>query len=184
MTDIKLMRADRTPSPPLPRLAAQHAGGGVGRDAFTLVELVMVLVIIVVTSAIAIPRFANTTQNYRASVAAQRVAADLGMAQARANMTSSTITVTFTPGTGRYTISNTPDLKTGASTYSVDLADRPFDATIADTILGGTTTTTGTSTLSFNGFGAPSAGGTITIAARAVKTTVTIDGASGKAKVP
>jgi len=168
-----------------PRASTHGGAGGTPRvcGAFTLIELVMVLVIVGVTSAIAVPRFAGATQNHRVRVAAQRLITDLAMVQSRANMSSTTLTVTFAPGTGVYMIPGIADLKSGGNTYTTNLAERPFDALIVNTILGGTTVTNGTSQLSFNGFGAPSVGGTVTLGARAASITVAIDAASGKAQL-
>jgi prepilin-type N-terminal cleavage/methylation domain-containing protein len=151
---------------------------------FTLIELVMVLVIIAVTSAVAIPRFAGATQDYRASMAAQRLVADLAMVQSRANLTSTTLTVTFSAGTGKYTVPGVPDLRTGAAPFSTDLGDSPFNTTFASITLGGVTRTNGPITLSYTGLGIPSAGGTLTLSARSVSLVVTVDGASGKATTP
>ena len=103
------------------------------------------------------------------------------MVQSQANLSSSTLTVSFSPGTGRYTIAGITDLKSGANTYTTDLSESPFDSVISSITLGGTTRTSGLITLSFNGFGAPSAGGTITIGARAMSKVVVVDASSGKA---
>lgn len=152
----------------------------VGR-AFTLIELVMVLVIVGVVSAIAVPRFGASNQVQRATAAARRLAADLALVQSQANLTSTTQTVSFTVGTGRYTVLGMTDLKTGAGNYTVDLGEHPFDAIVSTVTLGGTTSTSGLATISFNGFGSPSVGGTLTIGARSASRVVVVDGASGKA---
>lgn len=154
------------------------------RRAFTLVELVMVLVIVGVVSAIAVPRFASATQNHRVAAAAHRLVADLTMAQSRAAMTSESLAVTFWPGTGRYAIPGVADLKSGGNTYLVDLSASPFDAVIVSTTFAGATATGGTSQLRFDGFGAADASGTIIVAARDATRTVTVDPASGKARTP
>lgn len=143
----------------------------------------MVLVILGVTSAIAIPRFANANQNQRARVAAHRLVADLTMVQSRANMTSTTLTVKFSVGTGVYAVDGIADLKSGASTYTTDLGEAPFDAVIRGTDLGGTPRSGGTATLSFDGFGVASVGGTVTIGAGTSAITVVIDAPSGKARI-
>ena len=68
------------------------------RRGFTLLELVLVVAILGVVAAIAAPRYGNAIQNYRANAAAQRLRADLEYARARAKSTSSSRTVTVSPG--------------------------------------------------------------------------------------
>src|SRR5947199_7821895 len=67
------------------------------RGAFTLVELIMVVITAALLAGLAIPRWAGAIQHYRLDLAAQRVTNDLALAQARANFGSAAITVAFTP---------------------------------------------------------------------------------------
>ena len=60
-----------------------------GRSGFTLIELVMVLAIIGLITAIAAPRYAASLARYRAESAARRVAADLALARREAAASSS-----------------------------------------------------------------------------------------------
>src|SRR3954451_23186913 len=63
--------------------------------AFTLFELMIVILIIWIAAAVAVPRYASSVGRYRAEFAAKRVAADLNLARARAKAASSTRNVTF-----------------------------------------------------------------------------------------
>jgi prepilin-type N-terminal cleavage/methylation domain-containing protein len=150
---------------------------------FSLVELMLTLAIIALLSAIAVPRIANSAAGSRASAAAQRIAADLNMARSRANITSTALTVTFTFATNQYQIPGIPDLVQPTSTYTVNLADEPYRAVLTSTTFTGSTQTTGAAQLSFNGYGVPSSGGTITISSGNASKVITIDAGSGRAQV-
>src|SRR5438309_4389160 len=99
--------------------------------AFSLIELCLVIAIIAVVSAIALPRYSNGIYNYRALVAAKRVAADLQMAQTRARMSSASRVVTFTLSSSSYQIAGEADLKSAGSTYTVALTESPYRSTLS-----------------------------------------------------
>jgi prepilin-type N-terminal cleavage/methylation domain-containing protein len=58
--------------------------------AFTLVELVVVLIIVGILATMAIPRLAAPATNQRADAAARRAVADLNLARRYAHQTSTT----------------------------------------------------------------------------------------------
>ena len=151
--------------------------------AFSLIELSFVIGTIAIVSAIAVPRFAGSLQQQRVSAAAQRIVADLNMARSRANTTSTTIAVTFTFATNQYDIPAIPDLDKPLNGYSVRLGDEPYSATLVSSSLGGSLQTSGTSQISFTGYGLPNTGGTIIVAAGNATRQVLVDGVSGRAVV-
>src|SRR5687767_1140695 len=63
--------------------------------ALTLVEMVLVVAITALISAIALPRYANSIARYRAESAARRVAADLALAQNSASTTGRPQSIVF-----------------------------------------------------------------------------------------
>jgi Tfp pilus assembly protein FimT len=148
-----------------------------------LLELVLTTTIIAIVSAIAIPRFSAAIQRQRVTAAAQRIAADFNLARTRANTTSTTVTVTFAFASNQYQVSGVADLDKPLSTYTVNLLNDPYRVTLVSSDLSGTLQTSGTSQVSFSGYGLPSAGGTITVAAGTATKRVTVDSASGKAQV-
>ncbi len=74
------------------------------KKGFTLVELVVVLAIIGITSAIAAPSVAGWIQNYRAKTAARQLMSDLLFARMSAVSQKLSCTVTVTPATNAYTL--------------------------------------------------------------------------------
>lgn len=145
-------------------------------SGFSLAEVVLVLAIIAVVSAMAVPRYSASQGRYRAELAARRVVADLALAQARARSLSASQTVTFTTDS-RYTIVGMADLDHSSSTYQVDLSAPPYQGTIVSAAFGSG------SNLVFNGYGVPSTGGTVVVQADNVSKTIVIDPDSGTATI-
>lgn len=136
---------------------------------FSLVELVMVLVIIGVFAAIAVPRFAEATARKQLDAAADRVIADLNKASTRARAASQTAAVRFRVDLDRYEADGT-----GGDTYTVQLDEPPYGVEITHARFGSTTTA------SFNAYGVPVETGSVTLTRGSNTVTVTL-GSSGEA---
>ena len=144
---------------------------------FTLLELVLVLAIVGVLSAVAAPRFASSSAHYRADAAAWRIRMDLALARDLARTTGSTHSVGFAVAADTYTLPGAADPDRPASIYTVDLAADPYGAQLISADFGGA------SQVSFDGFGSPAAGGTVVIQAGHVQKTVTLDSSTAEATV-
>ena len=129
-----------------------HAAPDVSRGGFTLVELVIVMVIIGVVGAIALPRFSQATARQQLDAAAERLVSDLELAKTRARASSQTVTVAFNRSAESYTISGG-----GGDAFTVELDESPYNALIGTASFGGSTT------LTFNGYGIPSSSGTVVV---------------------
>ncbi len=106
------------------------------QHGFSLVELVMVLSIIAVTAAIALPRYSRATARYRIDLAARRVMADLYYAQTLARVTSAEVKVKFVkgdkPDESYYYFDEIVDPEHSGSIYTVVLRDDPYRVLIFD----------------------------------------------------
>jgi prepilin-type N-terminal cleavage/methylation domain-containing protein len=147
------------------------------RRALSLVELVIVVALISVLAGVALPKWAHSLQKQRAAQAARRLAADLNRARSVAYASSRPVTVTFAFSPPGYTIPGVKPLH-GSGIYSVNLADDPFRVRIVS-VFGQTTP----QTLTFSGYGQPSRGGEIVVAAGTAAATVSVDPDTGDAVV-
>jgi len=144
--------------------------------AFSLIELVMVMAIISVLAAIAVPRYAGALSRYRADAAAQRLVADLGYARERARTTSTSVVVSFQDSEKRVQLVGVPSLDNPEVEWTTDLSARPYRTdTMADNFSGHKVT--------FDGYGTPDATGKIVIIVGGESRTVRLDTNSGKAVV-
>ncbi len=142
--------------------------------AFTLIELVMVLVIMAILSALALPRFSGAIVNHRLDAASRRIALDLTFAQRRAKITSASQTLEFYPGTDSYELVGVASLDRPAHGYIVDLAEDPYAARITKADFDGDTT------LVFDGFGLPESGGWLAIRVGGYYKTITVGSLTGQ----
>src|SRR4051812_29149993 len=108
-----------------------------GRLAYTLTELVMVLVTVALTLAVAAPRYANSLTRYRADAAAKRIAADMALAQGQARATSKSQSVSFNVTADTYQLPGVTGLSGGTTTYVVNLADAPYSSDLVSASFGG-----------------------------------------------
>jgi prepilin-type N-terminal cleavage/methylation domain-containing protein len=147
------------------------------RPAFSLVELMICIAIMGVLAALAIPRYANATSNYRADAAARRIAADLALARSQARLISKPLTVAFNKSSNSYQINGMTDLFHRSTTYSVQISADPYYASFVNIVFNGAAQVT------FDQYGVPSTGGTVTISVGTVSKSITLDGTSGRASI-
>ena len=145
--------------------------------AFSLVELLMVIAIIALLGGIAAPRWAGANQHYQLDLAAQRIVADLSLAQSRANFSSGSVTVNFSTSSNNYQILGMPNPDQSTGIYTVTLAAPPYQAVLTSANFGGT------SQIAFDGYGTPTAGGTVVVTVGNRNHTITVDATSGRATI-
>jgi Tfp pilus assembly protein FimT len=149
------------------------------RRGLTILDLVVVIAIIAVLSAVAVPRYSLALVRYRAAITANRVAADLALAQNIAKITSAGQTVTFSYANNNYQFPGytSPLNLASATNYTTNLSVDPYEATLAWVYFNGATQ------LTYDRFGQPSSGGLITIQVGTTQKTINVDANTGKATV-
>ena len=145
---------------------------------FTFVELLLVLVVLGVLALVAVGRFGSYTAGRRLACAADRVAADLRLAQRAAYTLGASRAVDFTLGANRYTVENQASFDRAAAAYVVDLSADPYRVQLQSANFGGQ------GRIAFNGYGQPLAGGTVVVGLGGSATTVTVDATNGEVRVP
>ena len=146
------------------------------RPGFSLLELILVLGIVIVMGAIAVPRFASADARYRADFAAQRVASDLALAQRAARSSGTATTIAFDADQERYQTSTVTALD-GTGNYVVEIGQSPYlaDLTLIDF--------DSTSVLNFDAWGVPDANGTVKLTVGTEKRTISITAPSGEVTI-
>jgi len=152
-------------------------GLAASREAFTLVELVIVVLIVGILAAAAGPRFANSLMYYRAEAAAQRIRADLELARKHAMTSSTSQQVVFSTVSNGYTLSDMTHLDHPSLQYEVKLSEAPYFASLSSVNFGVEGKVT------FDGYGVPDLGGSVVVQAGAYQKTITLDPDSGRATV-
>jgi type II secretion system protein H len=141
--------------------------------AFTIVEMLMVLLILGIVAAAATPTFYRSLVHHRLESAARRVKLDLEQSRHAARVKSQGQSMSFTGAT--YTLSSgVEDLDSSGQTYTVDLAETPYelDSVTADFA--------GATSVSFDGYGTASADGTILLELGDESRTVSLENSNGQ----
>ncbi len=150
------------------------------RGAFTLIELMVVMVILAILAGIVLPTVMSTT-GMQATSGARVIAADLQYAQNVAITHQQSITVTFVPGTDSYSLSNASGPLIHPITkeaYTVGFgAGNEFEN------LDLVTTNLTNHKVTFDSMGVPNNSGTVEIKAGSTEYDITIAPATGKITV-
>jgi prepilin-type N-terminal cleavage/methylation domain-containing protein len=169
------------PRPQLTRTPRSRPGRRRRPRAFTLVELVLVVIAVGVLSAIAVPRYSGAVSRYRVAIAAKRVVADLALARAAARSNGASILVDFSTPSNGYTLGGVPAPDGKAGDYTVRLSDEPYKVKIASASFG-TGPSAGTGVY-FTRYGTPEKNGTVVVSSGDFSKTVLLDAVTGRAEV-
>jgi Tfp pilus assembly protein FimT len=145
--------------------------------AFTMVELLLVLIILGTFALIAVPRYATFLADQRIDAAARRLAADIAYAQRAARMASSARTVSFNVSGDSYTLVGIADPDRAGTDYTVALGSEPYGTSIKLVNLDGDTE------IVFDGYGVPDSGGAIALKLGALSRTLAIHAETGRVTI-
>jgi len=145
----------------------------------TLIDLVMVLLIVGITVAIAAPRYTQGMTRYRADAAARRLVADLEWARTEAIARSGSIEVVFDFTGHTYSLKTVESINRNSVDNQVSLQKEPYQATLVsafgDSVAG--------TALIFDGYGTADRNGQIVIQVGDEQRIVTVNGQTGRSSV-
>jgi prepilin-type N-terminal cleavage/methylation domain-containing protein len=144
----------------------------------SLIEMVIVIALISILSAVALPRWSASLQLQRVNQAASRIVADLSRAQDAAYNTGTSKLITFTVGSSQYQVNGVTALDRPSGPYLVTLSADPYQCTLVS-VWG----QQGTQTITFNGYGLPDKGGNIVVAAGGLQKTIVVNAGTGSAVI-
>lgn len=154
------------------------------RNAFTLLDLTITILILGIVAAMALPKFAQSLDQIRVDSAARFIAADLNYARHRAQISSQNVPINFTMSPAGYSLPTTPHLNRSGASYSVNLADNGYSVALSLNL-------GGNSSVTYNPYGLPLVGsplsamstGTITVSSGMKSKVVTISPQTGRASI-
>lgn len=147
--------------------------------AFTLIELTLVIALIAILSAVAVPHYASSLNRYRVELAAKRVVADIGIARAAARSSATGLTVNFASPANGYTLVGHPAVDGKSGDYAVKLSDEPYKVSLGSAAFGPSPSST---SIQFTRYGVPVAGGTVIVSSGRYQKKIVIDGVTGRAE--
>lgn len=160
-----------------PRTNAERQARALEPRGFTLIEMVVVVVVMAILGAIAVPRFTSAASHHRADAAAVRIMRDLTLARAHARATSASLTVTFDVATSSYELVGMAHPNRSSEDYVVPLAKEPYRATIVSADFDGD------AEVIFDGYGTPDSGGTVIIRNGNWVRTIELDANTGETRI-
>ena len=152
-----------------------------GRRAFTLLEVVIAVLVMAILAAVATPQLGNAITHHRAKAAALRIGSDLQRAQRAARLAGASRSVVFDVAANRYSLPGLTDPDHPGQAFTVDLAATGYPASLLSVSLGPSGTST---SITFDMYGRPDAGGSITLRSGGDQRTIQIDPLSGRVTVP
>lgn len=136
-------------------------------------ELAVVLLIMGIAAAVAVPSFYSSLQYHELETAARRLVFDLEQARHVARVRSEMQTLTFDTPKHYVLSSGVQSLKSTGEVYRVDLSESPYELDAVTLNLGGATA------VSFDGYGNSTTSGTIILRRGNATRTLTLNGLAG-----
>ncbi len=116
---------------------AMHNQSHAQRNGFSLIELVIVVSIMAVVAAIAVPRFTDASSGRRLQAAKNAIIHDIERAKIRARATSTNHVIQFYPDRETYIITEGDTVSEDAIILARNLSDEPLNIQIQATNLSG-----------------------------------------------
>lgn len=145
--------------------------------AFTLVELVVVLVVISIMAGLALPAYGGAVARYRLQSATHNLTSDIDRATQHASASMTEVTIIFNTATHRVRFTGLPGKDNPGVAHVLDLQDHPNGASISSANFSGLQQYT------ISAFGIPSSGGTVVLRGAGTSTNIVVDGSTGAVSI-
>jgi prepilin-type N-terminal cleavage/methylation domain-containing protein len=139
-----------------------------GRRAFTIIELVIVMLVMGILASAAAPRYVDALAAYRVNAAASRVAADLRMVRHQAQKTSIAQTLLFDAASNLYLSTTMADMNRPSAAYVVNLGTSEYATDVTATTFSG-------GMVQFDIYGRPTGAGSVSLRSGTRVRTVSVD---------
>ncbi len=142
----------------------------------SLLELLVVLVLIGILAAVAVPRFSGAAPTMSGLSAARRIIAEIEWVQAEAIRTQQSQYIWFRPLLNQIEFSGLKDPVHPSRDYVINVAREMSGVTLTSANFAGL------KKLTFDAWGRPDAGGTVVLTLGEHTWTITVDGQTGRAR--
>ena len=148
------------------------------RSAFSIVEMMIVVLILGIISVNVAPRFITAVGRRSVMAAASRVKLDLEQAKLRAKTTATAQSVVFSPSLQAYFLPGVAPTERHQNVYRVNLSE-PYAAQLVSAEFAAADDTD----IEFNAFGIPDSAGLITVQAGRYQQTISVASESGSVEL-
>lgn len=147
------------------------------RSAFSLMELIIVMMIVAILAAVGTPRLFDSLKFHHVESATKRIVLDIEQARQRAVSTSTVQTVQFTPASHSYSLPGVPHPDHPSVAYSVELSAAPYFVSLSLVDFQGGTD------LQLDHYGTADKDGQIIVSSGSHQRTITVTAATGEISV-
>ena len=147
------------------------------RRAFTIMELVIVVLIMGIMAAVAAPRYRDSLAHFRTEAAARRIAADLMRATQHAEANETAQQVEFSLPSNFYSLEGYSDPDHPSTVYKVSLSKTGHPAKLVACDFGGDCFVT------FDMYGKPQNAGSVVVQSGNRQKTVRVNGTTGRVTI-
>jgi prepilin-type N-terminal cleavage/methylation domain-containing protein len=130
---------------------------GARSAAYTLIELVIVLLVVGILAATAAPKYSESLASFRLQAVAHRIAGDIGHARRTAQQNSSMQTISFDVDTNSYTLSGVTSIDRRSQGYQFSLGQTEYSCQLVSANFNGSPV------LTFDVYGRPQSAGSIVV---------------------
>jgi Tfp pilus assembly protein FimT len=141
------------------------------RAAYTLMELVIVLLTVGILAAVAAPKYTESLASFRLEAVTHRIMGDIKFARRTAQENSATQVISFNTVANSYTLTGVTNIDSRSQTFTFSLSQSEYECRLVSSAFNGT------AVLSFDVYGRPLYSGTVVVECGGTTKTITVNDA-------